>query len=62
VTLSFLMGEGLIVIPASTDRGRLAGNLAATGITLGADEMAAIRALERNGRMIDPEKSPRWDD
>lgn len=62
VTLAFLMAEGLIVIPASTDRGRLAGNLAAASITLSAEEMATVRALDRNGRIIDPEKSPRWDD
>jgi 2,5-diketo-D-gluconate reductase B len=62
VTLAFLMAEGLIVIPSSTDCGRLAGNLAATDIALTAEEMAAVRTLERNGRIIDPEKSPRWDD
>jgi len=60
--LAFLMGEGHIVIPASSDRGRLESNFAAGGVTLSEEEMAAVRALHKGTRFIDPDKSPAWDD
>jgi 2,5-diketo-D-gluconate reductase B len=61
VTLAFLMAEGHVVIPASSGR-HLRGNLAARDVALDADEMAAIRALDRGWRTIDPAKAPAWDD
>lgn len=60
--LAFLMGEGHIVIPASSDRGRLAANFAAAGVNLSQEDAAAIRALHKGTRFIDPAKSPAWDD
>ncbi len=62
VTLAFLMAEGHVVIPASSREAHLAENLKAQGVTLDADDMAAIRALDRGMRTIDPAKSPKWDD
>jgi 2,5-diketo-D-gluconate reductase B len=62
VALAFLMGEGHIAIPASSNRGRLEDNFAAGRVTLDESEMAEIRALDRGERMIDPEKAPAWDD
>ena len=62
VALAFGMQEGRIVIPASSNPERLKSNFAAGGVTLDAEEMAAIRALDRGERMINPEKSPVWDD
>jgi 2,5-diketo-D-gluconate reductase B len=61
VALAFLMAEGHAVIPASSGR-HLRGNLAARDVTLDADEMAAIRGLDRGWRTIDPAKAPAWDD
>ena len=61
-SLAFLMGEGYIVIPASSSRARLAENLTANGVTLTAEEADRIRALDKGARIIDPEKSPDWDD
>jgi 2,5-diketo-D-gluconate reductase B len=61
-SLAFLMGEGYVVIPASSNRERLAENLTARGVTLTEDEMSRIRGLDRGARIVDPEKSPDWDD
>lgn len=62
VSLAFLMGEGHIVIPASSNRRRLEDNFAAAGATLDESEMEEIRALDRGERIIDPDKAPDWDD
>jgi len=62
VTLAWAMQLGYAVIPSSTRRENLAGNLLATGLQLSAQEMAQIAALERNGRMVNPEGlAPAWD-
>lgn len=61
VVLAFLIQQGIIVIPASTRRENIASNLKALSLTLADDEMAAMAALERGGRMIKPAKSPVWD-
>jgi 2,5-diketo-D-gluconate reductase B len=62
VALAFLMAEGHIVIPASTNPDNLAANLTAREVRLGADDIAAIRALDRGHRTINPAKAPTWDD
>lgn len=62
ISLAFLMAEGHIVIPASSNTERLHSNFAALDVSLADEDMAAIRALDRGDRMINPEKSPRWDD
>ncbi|UYQ71277.1 aldo/keto reductase [Pelagibacterium flavum] len=62
ISLAFLMAEGHIVIPASSSSERLAQNMAAAGVTLDADDIGAIRKLDRGDRMIDPDKAPAWDD
>lgn len=62
VALAFLMAEGHIVIPASSSTQRLRENFAARDVVLSEDETTAIRALDANDRMIDPDKAPRWDD
>lgn len=61
VALAWLLQQGLIVIPASGKRENMASNLRATSIMLSEEEMAAIAALERGDRMINPVKSPAWD-
>jgi 2,5-diketo-D-gluconate reductase B len=62
VALAFLMAQGHIVIPASSSEANLRANFRATGVNLEDAEMAAIRALDRGYRRIDPAKSPAWDD
>lgn len=62
VALAWAMQLGYSVIPSSTKRENLASNLLATGLQLGAEDMAQIAALERNGRLVNPEGlAPAWD-
>ena len=62
VTLAWAMQLGYAVIPSSTRRENLASNLLATGLQLSSQEMADITALERNGRMVNPDGlAPAWD-
>lgn len=61
-TLAFLMAEGHIAIPASSNKARLEGNFAARNVTLDDADIEAIRALHKGTRFIDPAKSPAWDD
>ncbi|MET0519894.1 MAG: 2,5-didehydrogluconate reductase DkgB [Burkholderiaceae bacterium] len=62
VALAWAMQLGYAVIPSSTQRANLQGNLRAQDLTLNADEMDRIAALERGERLVDPEGlAPRWD-
>lgn len=62
VALAWAMQLGYSVIPSSTKRENLAGNLLATRLVLGEQDMADIAALERNGRLVNPEGlAPAWD-
>jgi 2,5-diketo-D-gluconate reductase B len=61
VTLAWLMAKGYAVIPSSTRRDNLASNLGALDLRLGADDIAAIDALERGERLVNPEFAPAWD-
>lgn len=62
VALAWAMQLGYAVIPSSTKRENLASNLLATGLVLDAEDMAQIAALERNGRLVNPEGlAPAWD-
>lgn len=62
VALAFLIAEGHVVIPASGQAANLQANFAATDVRLSPDEIAAIRGLEKGMRVINPPKSPAWDD
>ena len=54
---------GVVAIPKSGDRERIAQNLAVFDFALSEDEMLRISGLARpNGRMIAPEFSPPWDE
>ncbi|MTW13856.1 2,5-didehydrogluconate reductase DkgB [Pseudoduganella eburnea] len=62
VALAWAMQLGYAVIPSSTRRENLASNLLAATLVLSEQEMAEIAALERNGRMVNPEGlAPVWD-
>lgn len=54
--------DGVVAIPHTTKRERLAENLAVSGFALTGEEMAAISALGTAGdRLCDFAFSPRWD-
>jgi len=61
VALAWLMDKGYAVIPSSTRRDNLASNLAAPGLRLRPEDHAAIDALERGERLVNPDFSPLWD-
>ncbi|GJG98615.1 2,5-didehydrogluconate reductase DkgB [Cupriavidus pauculus] len=62
VALAWALQLGYAVIPSSTRRENLASNLLARDLKLDADDMAAIAALERNGREVSPAAlAPVWD-
>jgi 2,5-diketo-D-gluconate reductase B len=62
VALAFLMAEGHVPIPASSRGANLRANFRALEVRLEADDMTAIRALDRGKRGINPAKAPHWDD
>lgn len=61
IALAFLMHEGHIVIPSSASKKRIAENLAAKDIALSAEDMSALRALERGQRLVNGPWCPTWD-
>ena len=62
VALAWAMQRGYAVIPSSTRRENLAGNLRAQDLRLSEDDMARIAALDRGERLVDPEGlAPKWD-
>jgi 2,5-diketo-D-gluconate reductase B len=62
VTLAWAMQLGYAVIPSSTKRANLEGNLKAQQLKLTDAEMAQIAALDRGERLTDPAGlSPAWD-
>ena len=60
VTLAWLLAKGYAVIPSSTKRANLASNLAASRLQLDADGIAALDALDRGERLVNPEFAPQW--
>jgi 2,5-diketo-D-gluconate reductase B len=62
VALAWAMQLGYAVIPSSTKRDNLAGNLAAPKLKLSDDDMARIAALDRGERLTNPGSlAPAWD-
>jgi diketogulonate reductase-like aldo/keto reductase len=60
--LRYLVQLGLIVIPRSSNAGRLAENLAIFDFKLSDAEMAEIGKLKRpDGRVVNPPHAPKWD-
>jgi 2,5-diketo-D-gluconate reductase B len=63
VVLRFLVQQGLIVIPRSSNRDRLAENLAIFDFKLTDADMAEISGLKRpDGRVVNPPHAPKWDE
>ncbi len=62
VTLAWAMQLGYAVIPSSTRRDNLAGNLKAVGLRLDDADMARIATLDSGLRLTDPAGlAPQWD-
>jgi len=62
VALAWSLQQGFAVIPSSTSRANLASNLAARGLVLSTEDMAAIATLDRNERIANPDGlAPHWD-
>jgi len=63
VTLAWLLAKGYAVIPSSTKRDNLAGNLQARKLVLSVEDCAAIDALDvpdGGGRLVSPDFAPQW--
>src|SRR5690606_33965623 len=62
VALAWAMQLGYAVIPSSTKRENLAGNLLAASLRLDDEDMQRIAALDRGERLTDPDGlAPAWD-
>jgi 2,5-diketo-D-gluconate reductase B len=62
VALRFLEQHGIIPIPRTSKRERLAENLGSLDFMLGEAEMAEIGTLTRpDGRIVSPPQAPQWD-
>jgi 2,5-diketo-D-gluconate reductase B len=62
VVLRFLIQQGLIVIPRTSKRERLAENLAIFDFSLSETEMTEVAGLRRpDGRVVNPPHAPKWD-
>lgn len=61
VALAFSLAQGHVVIPTSGKPERVRENFDAAGLTLSAEEVERIEKLDRNGRQINPDWSPKWD-
>ena len=61
VVLAFLLAEGHIVIPTSSNRARIAENLAAKDVALDAAEIERIRGLDAGRRLVSGASAPAWD-
>jgi len=62
IALAFLMAEGHVVIPSSSKPERIASNFAAKDIALKLEEVARIRGLDENRRLVNGDWCPKWDE
>ncbi len=61
VALAWSMAKGYAVIPSSTQRANLESNLRARDLILSREDIAAIDALDRGERLVNPDFAPQWD-
>lgn len=61
VALAFEFAKGFAAIPTSGKADRIRSNFAAQRIQLSAEEIAAIEAVDRGQRVINPVWGPKWD-
>ncbi len=62
ISLAFLMQEGYAVIPSAGARERILANFESTNIQLTEEEMAKIRGVDQNMRLVNGPWCPKWDD
>ena len=61
VVVAWELAHGLVTIPSSTKRKNLESNFKALELTLDADDIAKIDALDCGDRQANPDFSPAWD-
>ena len=61
VALAFLMHEGYVVIPSSSNKNRIKENFDSKDVALTSEDMIAIRKLDQNRRLVDGTWCPVWD-
>jgi 2,5-diketo-D-gluconate reductase B len=62
VALAYLLGmPGVAAIPKAASPARQRENLASVELRLDADDLAALAALPKDRRMVDPDIAPDWD-
>jgi len=61
VALAFLLSEGHIVIPSSSNPARIKSNWDAQNVMLGHEEVAAIRKMDEGRRLVNGSWCPAWD-
>lgn len=62
VALAWLLAQdGVVAIPKSAREEGQAANLAACALRLDAEDLASIKALPKNRRMVNPGFAPAWD-
>ncbi|WP_332309694.1 aldo/keto reductase [Alteromonas australica] len=59
--LKWELAHGLVTIPSSTKRKNLETNFKALGLTLDAEDVAYIDALDCGDRQATPDFAPEWD-
>lgn len=61
IALAWSLQQGFAVIPSSTKRENLRGNLLAANIKLTTEEINAIAQLDNGDRIANPGFAPKWD-
>jgi 2,5-diketo-D-gluconate reductase B len=61
VALAFLMAEGYVVIPSSSNKARIKENFDSKDVVLTADDIATIRKLDEGRRLVNGAWCPVWD-
>lgn len=61
VACAYLLAEGYIVIPSSSNNDRVEQNFGAVKVQLTEGDMAKIRALNEDRRIVDGDWCPKWD-
>ena len=62
VALAYLLAKPLVAaVPKARSAARQAENLAAAQLRLSAEDLAAIAALPKNRRFVNPDFAPAWD-
>lgn len=62
IALAFLMHEGYVVIPSAGAHERIASNFEAKDVILNEEEMAKIRGVDQNLRLVNGSWCPEWDE